>query len=416
MKIESVPLFRSKKETLLFSTGVLLLFLVSLALEYSDYRHLVRFDDAVIRATVLQQYEKRKADRNYFVLKLRSNEGATFYMSADPSLRDLSGYGVTVRIRTEAIGFIAYLKGFFAHGYIERMDRALTANYRWARRIETQHNDPQTGALFAALFTATPLPPAIRERIGALGISHLLAISGFHIGLLSLLLFWVLRYPYGWVQSRHGKRDLFMVSAAVMAGYVSFLQMPPSVLRAFAMMLIGFWFYDRGIRVRSFASLLIAAALLIALWPRLLFSVGFWLSAAGVFYIFLFLQRFEGRGKVFTFIGLHAWVYLMMLPFALTLFGVFSLWHPFSVFWTMLFIPFYPLALLLHLLGMGGVLDVPVEALLNMPVETATVKLGTVFLAVWIGLSLLVLKSETVKRLLPYLAAAVLVSAVYQVA
>jgi competence protein ComEC len=421
MKIEPLPLFSSVRELLVFSLAVAALFLASLGSEYIDYSRLARFEDATVRATVVKQYEKSTKQRRYQVLKLRTEQGAVFYMTAHTSLRQLCGYKVSVRLKTDRLGFFDYLKGFFAHGYIETVAPQREWKYRVADRIASQHADGRIGALFAALFTATPIESKTRTQIGGLGIGHLLAISGFHIGLLSGILFWLLRYPYRFAQSRwfpwrSAKRDLFLMSAALICGYVLFLQMPPSVLRAFAMMLIGFFFYDRGIKVLSFQSLLIAVLLLVALWPRLLFSMGFWLSAAGVFYLFVFLRRFEARSVLFKFIGIHIWVYAMMLPVSLAIFGTFSRLHPFSIVWTMLFILFYPLALLLHLVGEGGLLDGLTRALLQLPAVPVKLEAGYPLLAAWTVLSLLVLPSKTVERLLPYLAAAVFVGAVYQIA
>jgi competence protein ComEC len=421
MKIEPVPLFSTVRELLFFSLAVAALLLVSLGSEYMDYGRLSRFDDATVRATIVKQYEKSKKGRRYQVLKLRTEEGATFYMTANTSLRQLRGYKVSVWLKTDRLDFFDYLKGFFGHGYIETVAPRREWKYRVADKIASQHDDGRIGALFAALFTATPIESKTRAQIGALGIGHLLAISGFHIGLLGGILFWLLRYPYRFAQSRwfpwrSAKRDLFLLSAALIGGYVLFLQMPPSVLRAFAMMLIGFLFYDRGIKVLSFQSLLIAVLLLVALWPRLLFSMGFWLSAAGVFYLFVFLRRFETRSLLFKFIGIHVWVYAMMLPVSLAIFGTFSRLHPLSIVWTMLFILFYPLALLLHLFGKGGLLDGPMRALLQLPAVPVNLEAGYSLLAAWIVLSILVLPSKTVERLLPYLAAAVFVGAVYQVA
>ncbi|MHC3993812.1 ComEC/Rec2 family competence protein [Thiomicrolovo sp. ZZH C-3] len=407
---------------MILSLGLLIaVFLLSLGGEYRAYKRLTRYDDAVIFATVEQQYEKRKAERIYQVLKLRSEAGASFYMTAPAALRNLQGYAVRVWLRTDRLDFRHYLSGFFAYGAVDAVLPQRQWKFWAGEWFAAQHDEGRSGALFAALFTATPLPPAVRTSLGQLGISHLLAISGFHLGLLSVLLFTLLRFPYRALQSRwfpwrNANRDLFGVTAIILLGYALFLQLPPSVLRAFAMMLIGFFLYDRGLRLLSFQSLFIAAVLLIALWPRLLFSVGFWLSVAGVYYIFLFLHTFADRGKVFTFVGIHVWVYLMMLPIALAIFGTFSALHPLSILWTMLFIPFYPLALLLHAVGAGGILDAAIVRILELPVSAVRVEAGWWLLICWVGLSLLALPSKTVKMLLPLLAAAVFVGAVYQVA
>ena len=421
MKIEPLPLFTSSKELLAFSFGIVLLFIFSLGQEYYAYRDLTRFDDATVKATVIRQFSKTKEGRSYQVLKLRTADDALFFMTASSALRDLSGYDVEVRLHTDRLTFAEYMKGFFAHGYIESVARDRLSAYRVADWVAAQHDVPEIGELFGALFAATPIRQSTREKISALGIGHLLAISGFHIGLLSTLLFFGFRYPYRMLQSRwypwrNINRDIFFLTATVMLGYVWFLQMTPSVLRAYAMMLVGFFLYDRALKLLSFQSLLVTVLLLVALWPRLLFSMGFWLSVTGVFYVFTFLQRFEKQGKSFKFIGIHIWVYLMMLPAGLVLFGTFSSLHPLSMLWTMLFIPFYPLALLLHAVGMGGLLDPLMQGLLSLPSKQIRFDIDGAALALWIGLSLLALRFGPVERLLPYLAAAVFIGAVYQVA
>lgn len=421
MKLESVPLFVSFKEAALFCGLLVALFLFSAGWEYKNYKLLSRFDEVVVQATVTKQYLKENEKKVYNVLKLRMDQGATFYMTGSAALRKLTGYPVRARIRTAKVTFPQYLFGFFAPGYVEAMAPCRQPKYRLADVIMNQHTDPKIGGLFAALFTATPIDVDVRDRLSALGISHLLAISGFHIGLLSVLLYGVLKLPYGWFQSRffpwrNGRRDLSVLAAFLMLGYVLFLEMTPSVMRAYAMMLVGFILYDRGIKVVSIQTLFIASAILIALWPRLMGSIGFWLSVAGVLYILLFLRQYGHLGKKVVWTGIHVWVYLMMLPLSLALFGTFSAAHPLSILLTMLFVLFYPMALLLHLLGWGSWLDGVMQALLEYPLETLHVAPVKWAVILWIVLTLAALKSELVKWLMFGIASAVLVGAVYQVA
>lgn len=421
MKIDPIALFSNAKEIAAFSTILFLIFFASLGREYYQYKNLTRFDDARLDVTVLKHYHKSKEGRSYAVMKVRTSAGATFYMSGSKALRPLQGYDVSVWIRTDKISFKNYLLGFYAPGYVRSMAPHKQLKYRVADAVMRQHHDADAATLFAALLTASALNRALQQHLGELGISHLLAISGFHIGLLGLLLFAIFKYPYGFLHDRYfpwrsAHSDLFVLAALPLAGYVLFLGMTPSVLRAYAMLLVGFLLYTRGIKVLSQQTLLIAAGVLIALWPRLLFSAGFWLSVAGVLYIVLFVQRFQGRGKAIVFVGLHFWVYLMMLPITLSLFGTFSTLHPLSVLWTMAFVLFYPLTLLLHLLGYGGLMDPIVKWILNLPLHSTQLSFGTWPLLLWGALTLMAIKSEFVKRLMLALAIAVFVGAVYQVA
>jgi len=222
--------------------------------------------------------------------------------------------------------------------------------------INRQHTNTNIAALYNALFLASPLPKAMQIQFSKLGISHLIAISGFHLGVLAAILFFLFKYPYKILQNRYFpyrsyKRDSFIFISLILLGYLLFLDSPPSLLRAFAMLIVGFVLYDRGIQVISMQTLLVTILLLLALFPKLIFSIGFWLSISGVFYIFLFLIHFKEISKIKQFVLLPFWVYLMMLPYSLAIFGNFSLYHPLSILWTSLFTLFYPLSIALHVMG-----------------------------------------------------------------
>jgi len=137
-------------------------------------------------------------------------------------------------------------------------------------------------------------------------------------------------------------------------------------LRAFGMFVIGFVLYDRGIKILSMQTLFVTVVLLLSFFPRLFFSVGFWLSVSGVFSIFVFLLLFQNRSKLFYFFALPVWVYVTMLPLSVGLFGNFNPLHPLSIVWTILFSFFYPLSLLLHFIGFGGSLDFMLEWLIGL--------------------------------------------------
>jgi competence protein ComEC len=394
---------------------------VSIFLEYLDYRELVRFDDTVAEATVLAQEWRTKEGEQYQLLKLRLDGGATLYATAPPVIRELEGYRVSLWMKTDRIAFVDYLKGFYAPSRIERVYPQRAARYRMGEAIALQHESRMMQQLYGALFAALPMERELREKLAALGISHLLAISGFHLGVLSLALLLLWKYPYMMLQERFfpyrsRKRDLFVIVLVFLSAYLLFLGMVPSLMRAFAMLLIGYLLYDRGLKILSFQSLAITVLILLALWPRLFFSIGFWLSVCGVFYIFLFLHHFSHWRKPFQFVGLHFWVYVMMLPIALGIFGQFSIFHPLSVLDTMLFSLFYPVTMLMHLFGFGALLDGWLIGLLQMPHTGETVPLDPGFLAVFLILSLAAVRYRGALWLLFAFALAVFVNAVYQVA
>lgn len=394
--------------------------LFSLSTEYRHYGELSGFDDAVIDATVVNQYAKIKQGKTYQVLKLRSEKGAFFYTTGSRHLRSLQGYTLQLFIKSDRLTFLGYLKGFFAYSKILKVYPKKSAKARLFDRIAGEHPSEKIAQIYGALFTASPMSSELRMKLSSLGVSHLLAISGFHLGVLSLILFALLKPLYGSAQEhffpyRHGRRDVFVITVITLFAYVWFLEFVPSLLRAFAMMCVGFVLHDRGLRLISMQALFVAVLLLLSLWPRLFFTLGFWLSVGGVFFILLFLRHFSHWPRYVQFAGIHIWVYLMMLPSALYLFETFSLMHPLSVIWSMLFILFYPLSLVLHLLGFAQGLDALLLSLLSLAKGTQ-VHIYASVVAVHLLLSLAAVRYANLLWALGGVTLAVFISAVYQVA
>jgi len=423
--LERVQLFRSFTEYLKFFTLIIFLFFLSLSYEYYNYTKLQEFDTYLTQATVLKQYTKTKTKangkkRSYQVLKLKSEEGFTFYTIAPKKTPQYVGKKIELEFYTDKISFYDYLRSFFAFSHIRSISQEPTQKEQLASTLDTLHTSKEIAALYKALFIATPLPRELQQKLSDLGVSHLLALSGFHLSVLFALLFFLLKYPYTFLQQRYfpyrsKKRDLFFIIAPLLGIYLLFVDLPPSLLRAYAMLIIVFILYDRGVAILSMQTLLIVALLLLAFFPRLLFSVGFFLSLSGVFYIFLFLHHFSKLSKIKQFLLLPLWIYIMMLPFSLAIFGNFSLYHPLSILWTTLFSIFYPLTLFLHIVGLGDLFDGMLEALLSIKTHAQIIPLPKEWLALHIALSFLTLYKKELLFLLLFEALSTFVYAVYYV-
>ncbi|WP_434637520.1 ComEC/Rec2 family competence protein [Sulfurimonas sp. NW7] len=396
--LEKVSLFSSKKDYFLFFLFLLSLLGFSLGYQYYKYSELTKFDSQLADATVLKAYDKTKLTKtgkikSYKILKLQSDEGFVFYTMASKKLHNLQNKRLHVELWAGKISFKDYLRGFFAFSKILQVYKSPTLKQTLSSFINSQHTDTDIAALYKALFLATPLPKTMQTQFSKLGISHLIAISGFHLGVLAAILFFLFKYPYQFLQNRYFpyrsyKRDSFIFISLVLLGYLLFLNSPPSLLRAYGMLLVGFVLYDRGIKIISMQTLLLTVLLLLALFPKLIFSIGFWLSVSGVFYIFLFLVHFQTLSKIRQFLLLPFWVYLMMLPYSMAIFGNFSLYHPLSIVWTTLFTLFYPLTIALHVMGFGSLLDTPLTYLLHVNAHALQHTLAKVYLIAEIVLSL----------------------------
>jgi competence protein ComEC len=424
-KIERVELLSSKKDYLYLFTLFILLLSASLTYQYDNYKELTKFDSQLVHATILKEYTKTKTTKkgttkSYKVLKLRSDKGFIFYTTTKKDLPDYKGKSLLMEIYAGKITFLEYLKNFFAFSKILKVDTKRYLRERLSNMIEKEHSNKNAAALYKALFIAEPLPYTIQQQLSNLGISHLIAISGFHLGVLSAILFFLIKQPYKLLQNnyfpyRSYQRDSFMFIALLLFGYMLFLDSPPSLLRAFVMLLVGFILYDRGIKIISLQTLLVSFLLLIALFPKLIFSIGFFLSLSGVFYIFLFLIHFQKRSRLWHFILLPFWIYLMMLPYSLVIFGNFSLYHPLSILLTSLFMLFYPLSIFLHLIGYGDLLDKLITSLLQIETHAINIKLSVWFLAGEILLSMItLLRREALYFLLLY-SLSIFIYAIYHI-
>ena len=342
---------------------------------YRDYRDFVSQSVRDVDATVLRQYEKTGPKGTYTVLLLGSG-ALRFYTTSKEPLRMLTGRSVSLSILTAKITFAEFLGSFYAPGFDLALLPGETNPGDIPRQaVAAQHEGTLTQELYGALFFAAPVGRELREGVTHLGIAHLIALSGFHLGLLGAMIMGMLSGPYRFLQQRffpfrNRLFDLGLVSALLLLAYLLFVNAPPSLVRAYGMLAVGFFLLWRHIRIVNFAALFLTLFILIVIIPGLMLSIGFWFSAAGVFFIFLILRHLKlpPWGIV---VALHLLLFPLMLPVVHLVFEPFSPYQLLSIPLSLLFIPFYPLVMLLHLVGLGGLLDPWLTALFTLPIEPA---------------------------------------------
>ena len=390
--LEKLSLFNSKREFFNFFLACGFILIYTLLIEFQNYKNLTRFDSALVNATVVNQYTKTKESKTYQVLKLKSDNGFTFYTSAHKTFPHAMDKELLLEIFTDKITFYGYLAGFYASSKVLNINQNETLKEKINNFIASQHTNQDMANVYQALFLATTVDKNLQANFSVLGVSHIVAISGFHLGILSALLYFLLTKPYKILQDRYfpyrnSKSDLFIIIATILLFYMLFLDSPASLLRSYAMLIIGFLLYDRGFKIISMQTLGITILLLLVFFPRIFFSLGFWLSVAGVFYIFLFLIHFKHLSALWQFFLIEFSTYLLMLPLALALFGAFGLYHPLSILLTMLFILFYPLSIFLHIIGFGNLFDGLLQGLISLGEVKTIVPFGVGWLALHIALS-----------------------------
>ena len=129
--------------------------------------------------------------------------------------------------------------------------------------------------------------------------------------------------------------------------------------------------------------------MLIALFLSLLVSLSFGLSVAGVFYIFLLLQYSKGvKIWMISLVFIPIGIFILMLPIVHSVFGVTNMYQLLSPLLSLLFVPFYPLVMVLHLLGFGSLFDTVLLNLFNMPQESTEAFFPIWMMLGYIGLSI----------------------------
>ncbi|MGL2466128.1 ComEC/Rec2 family competence protein [Helicobacter pylori] len=397
-------LLSTPKEYLWCGVVLSLLLAINLYLEYLNYQKLDFSKPTSLNAQILLQYPKTKDQKTYFVLKLQS-KNMIFYTTIKEPLKNLQYRHAQFFGRIKSCSFLESLKSCFFQTYSFSLTRKQDFKSHARHFIDSAHENALVGNLYRALFIGDSLNKDLRDRANALGINHLLAISGFHLGILSVSVYFLFSLFYTPLQKRYfpyrnAFYDIGVLVWVFLLGYLLLLDFLPSFFRAFLMGLLGFLACFFGVRLLSFKLLVLACCIAIALLPKLLFSVGFLLSVCGVWYIFLFLKHtqifFKNSSflrRSFQAISLSALVFLNMLIIAHAFFPMFSPYQLFSIPLGLIFIVFFPLSLSLHAVGLGSLLD----HILSMPLTIPTISVPSPLWLLGVHLFLTILSARFFK-------------------
>lgn len=184
---------------------------------------------------------------------------------------------------------------------------------RRAQAWEASRGDPQLGLVVAAgLGLRRSLPPGDRDALRAAGLGHLIAVSGLHVGVAALFLYFGL-LRLGWLVGR-GPAAASLVSMLPVAFYVVLTGAAPSAVRAAAMLAALALGVVLGRPAHGLTTLALVAAAMLAAFPSWAIDPGFQLSMAAMAAI---LTGPPGAGIV-----RHSWrVTWAITPVALLHFG-----------------------------------------------------------------------------------------------
>jgi competence protein ComEC len=271
-------------------------------------------------------------------------------------------------------------KGISAHGAIEDFQKLeISKPGGWNRlknrvvdNIERQFSEahvPLAKALFLGI--KEDLDPDLKKEFSRSGLSHIMAVSGMHVGFI-VAPFWVI-IPFLW-GSRSGKIAGLILLTVLLAGYTGLTGFTASVCRASLMAWLltsAKLFHKMSNSVNLTAS---AALVLLLADPGQLFDPGFQLSFSAVFVILLvmpeILRWIPARMKtgklepLVSIIIISMVVQLGLYPILVSYFGEFSIAGPVA---NVLVVPILsitvPAGLILSVTGLfeSGVLNMPVK-------------------------------------------------------
>ncbi|MDH1976168.1 ComEC/Rec2 family competence protein [Aliarcobacter butzleri] len=351
-----IKIIKSKQIVTIFILFFALL--INILLEYSKYLEFIDEEVFETKVEVLNIYEKDDKD----ILKLKSSNFEFF--TNMPKNEEIKRFDLlNILIVSRNIDFIDYLKGFYTKTiYFDELQKEQTFKDKIIKNIENNHQDEKIIELFNALFLAVPVSKELRDVITAYGIAHVVALSGFHLVVLSFVIYWILYFPYKFFQDRYfpyrnRKLDILLITIVILFYYLILTDIVPSLLRAFVMFCLGIYLLRSNIKILSYMTLFYTFLIVIAFYPKYIFSIGFWFSIFAVFYIYLFIQYFKNYNKWLLFIFFNIWMFLIFNPIVHYYFPQTSYEQFYSIPITIFFNFFYPAEIFAHIFGFSDYFD-----------------------------------------------------------
>jgi ComEC/Rec2-related protein len=254
--------------------------------------------------------------------------------------------------------------------------RLLDGARRWVhcRIIAAGREHPAAAGVLAALLVGTrdALPPETQAVFADLGVSHLLAISGLHVGLVAGFVFFLvarcaLLLPGGRLV-RGAAPPAALVAIPCCWAFVAWTGAALPAVRAGIMatcLLAAVWL-DRG--DDPWSALLLAVAIIMVCWPESLFRPSFRMSVAAVVGILLFMRNYDRllpsgsswrggwRRRLALSAGVSTAAWLATAPWAASAFHCLALW---AIPVNILLVPIFSLTVLPVALGSLLLLPLP---------------------------------------------------------
>lgn len=364
---------------------------------------LYEWETVTIKGTVLESGLSQSGRKNYTIktseiffpdgvnwhheMKVRvygTEENQAEIVSGSKISADIRIYSFPEKRNPHEFNYGKWLKeqSIFGHGELEELhhtDKKTTLGWgpvqEYVRGNVDLLFDEETAPLAKALFLGykQELTPDHRQAFSRAGLSHIMAVSGLHVGFI-VAPFWLI-IPWLWGSNKTKWLGLLALTI-LLVGYAGITGFSASVSRASIMA----WLLTYGKlfhKIRNSINLLaLAGIILLLINPRQLFDVGFQLSFSAVLIILMIMPeaqcliperyRFNWKGSFLTIILISFIVQLGLFPILTYYFGEFSVIGPVA---NALVLPLLavtvPVGLIISLVG--GIFE-PVMQMLSVPI------------------------------------------------
>lgn len=194
----------------------------------------------------------------------------------------------------------------------------------------------------------------LRHEFSIAGVAHLLALSGLHVGILSMVVYFLF-FPLDYIRM---KRLRVLLSIIVMVAFALFTGLSASVVRATVMMALLMAPMLLHRRSEPLNSLAVAALVILVFNPQALFSAGFQLSFTTVAFILLcsrwqreFLPERKWVALIFTTVSTTVIATLSTMALSAYYFNTLSFGG--SIIANLIILPLFPLFMIVAVVFMG---------------------------------------------------------------
>ena len=232
--------------------------------------------------------------------------GFVYNLSKPMGSQVLNGYNQRRNLFFDNVGGVGSFSELYVKKHQEEKQHAL---YKIKKSIQEKIsflNKDTKGIVNALLLGDQSLiSKPIEFLYRALGLTHILSVSGFHIGLITFFVYKLIRFLLTFIFLKTSLSPIFIRQISALGGlgvsfcYVLLSGAEPPAVRSFVMVLFlfaCFFFYRSTISIRV---IFITAFLLLLYKPVLLLSPGFQLSFIAVLSLCVLVKEFWGKLKPF---------------------------------------------------------------------------------------------------------------------